>query len=400
MSYRVLVISHMYPNEVNPMSGIFVHNECKALQQQGITVKVLSPIPSFPLYPKWKGYRHMSLEAEREGIPVTYVPTRMFPGGFFFFTYGELYLKSLVPAIEKIKSDFPFDLLHCHTIFPDGYAGGKLKQIFQVPVVSTIHGSDIMLYPKRNRATYNKTVKALEMVDQVVTVSQRLLTEAKKMLPQLNGETIYNGFDPKRFAPIDQKEARKSLQLPENRKILLFVGNLYPVKGVPFLLQAFAKIAAKDSNLHLYLIGDGPLRPTLNRLVKELGITEQVSFMGRRPYDEIPLWINSADLLALSSLSEGLPSILLESMGCAKPMVATNVGGISEVLQDGQTGLLVESRHVEQLTGALQRLLIDEPDLLLEMGKKAYQASQKLTWFQHASRIKQLYQQLLAMKAT
>lgn len=395
MNLRVLIISHMYPNQVNPMSGIFVHNQAKSLKKAGIQVRVVSPIPFFPIYPKWKGYRKMALQAQREGIDVHYVPTLMFPGGFFFSSYGKFYTASLKKVITDIRREFPFDLIHAHTIFPDGYAAGILKKEFQVPVVSTIHGSDIMLYPKRNKSVYHKTLQALKMNDRIVTVSGRLRTEAERMASGIEVQTIYNGFDPARFYPAPQRQAREKLGISGREKVLLFVGNLLPVKGVDLLLTAFAQVAARDPNLHLYLVGDGPLRRTLAEQSVRQGIQERVHFMGRRPYEEIPVWINSADVVVLASRSEGLPSILLESMGCGKAMVATDVGGISEILRDGETGFLVEPENPGQLAERLGNILVESPELARSMGERAFQASKALTWEQNAQNTIQFYEQIL-----
>ena len=125
--------------------------------------------------------------------------------------------------MEEVHKAFPFDLIHCHTIYPDGYAGGELKKIWKVPVLSTIHGSDIMLYPKRKRSVYEQTLRALKENDLVITVSDRLKEEAEKMHPELAAKTVYNGFDPEKFRPMDRLEARKRLGLNREQKILLFV---------------------------------------------------------------------------------------------------------------------------------------------------------------------------------
>ncbi len=399
MSLRVLVISHMYPNQVNPMSGIFVHNQVKNLKKAGIDVRVVSPIPDFPVYPKWKGYRKMDLKTQLEGVDVCYVPTLMFPGGFFFSGYGKFYTASLRKVIPDMQREFPFDLIHAHTIFPDGYAAGKLKRELGVPVVSTIHGSDIMLYPKRNKAVCRKTQKALKMNDRIITVSGRLLAEAERMVPEIEAKIIYNGFDPARFYPVPQQQAREKLGISGQEKVLLFVGNLLPVKGVDLLLTAFARVASQDPDLYLYLGGDGPLRRTLAEQADRLGIRERVHFMGRRPYEEIPFWINSADAVVLSSRSEGLPSILLESMGCGKAMVATDVGGISEILRDGETGFLVEPENPDRLAERLGRILVESPELARTMGERAYEASRALTWEQNAKNTICFYEQMLGSRS-
>jgi glycosyltransferase involved in cell wall biosynthesis len=254
------------------------------------------------------------------------------------------------------------------------------------------------LYPKRSRAIYIKTCQALQQNDLIITVSKRLLEEAKKMIPDIEGKTIYNGFNPNQFAPMDQKVAREQLGLSINGKQLLFVGNLLPVKGVNYLLDAFAQVAAHVPEVYLHLVGDGPLRSTLEQQVEKLKLKERVSFKGRRPYEEIPMWVNSADAVVLSSLSEGLPSILLETMGCGKPMIATDVGGIAEILQHGKTGFLVPSKQVKELSESMLTILQEE-GLGIQMGTNALEASKELTWQQNAVNILQIYKDVSNRKS-
>ncbi|MFC7440036.1 glycosyltransferase family 4 protein [Laceyella putida] len=395
MGTRVLVISHMYPNQVNPMAGIFVHNQTKALKRAGVDVRVVVPVPYFPLYRKWQGYRQLPAHTELDGIPVHYVPTWMFPGGFFFSRYGTLYVNALRKVLPSIYREFPFELIHCHTIYPDGYAGSLLKQTFAVPVVSTVHGSDIMLYPKRNRKVHERTEQALRGNDFVIAVSERARQEVDRMTAGVSTATVYNGFDPTRFKPMEKQAAREKLGLPPAGKNVLFVGNLYQVKGIPYLLESFKTIASESEEVHLYLIGEGPLRSELVQQAEQLGLGNRVTFLGRKPYEEIPVWINSADVVALTSLSEGLPSILLETMGCGRAMVATDVGGIREILQDGRTGLLAESQNVAEITKALRKILLENESFIDTMGKQALEASRKLTWEQNAENIKAVYAQVL-----
>ena len=398
MSLKVLVLSHMYPNPVNRHAGVFVHNQCKALIHAGIEIRVVSPIPSFPFYYKWNGYQKMPKKTEMEGISVQYVPTRMFPGGFFFSTYGYFYQQALQPVLKELYKEFPFDLIHCHTIFPDGNAGIRLKKHFQVPVLSTIHGSDLLLYPKRSKGVYKQTLLALQESDQIITVSQRLQNEAETIWENARIQTIYNGFDPEQFQPGDQIEARRKLNLPLEKKICLFVGNLYPVKGLFDLFQAFSKLAEQTDQVQLVIVGDGKLKVPLQKEASKLGLQSAISFMGRRSYDEIPSWLQSADVVVLSSLSEGMPSILLESMACGKPMVATDVGGIAEILKDGETGRLVPARNPTKLAEALIELLVTHPEQVTKMGENAYRASQAFTWSKNAEKVTNLYQQVLSSK--
>lgn len=395
MNQKVLVLSHMYPNPVNPMSGIFVHNQTKALKKIGAEVRVVVPTPCFPIYPKWEGYRKMEKETIMDGILVKYVPTLMFPGGFFFSHYGKWYIQSLAKVLYDIKKEFPFNIIHCHTIFPDGFAGAFLKKELGVTVISTIHGSDIMLYPKRSKAIYDRTLTSLKNNDHVITVSDRLRQEALHMYPELSASTIYNGFDPQHFAPMDKYEARRKLGISENGRLLLYIGNLLPVKGLDFLLPAFAKVAKDAQDLRLILIGDGPLKKELYQLATDLQIQDRVSFVGRKPYAEIPQWIAASDVVTLTSRSEGLPSVLLETMGCGRPMVATDVGGIKEVLKDGETGLLAEPENPSHIATCYRKLFVERPEWIDEWGKRASIVSKAYTWEQNAKNVLECYRQTI-----
>ncbi|PRX41995.1 N-acetyl-alpha-D-glucosaminyl L-malate synthase BshA [Planifilum fimeticola] len=398
MSLKVLVISHMYPNPANPMSGIFVHNQVKALKQAGVECRVLSPIPRFPLYPKWRVYRRFPAQAVMDGIPIHYLPTWMFPGGMFFSSYGRLYYMALSSVLPSIRERFPFDLIHCHTIYPDGYAGGMLKEKFSVPVVSTIHGSDILLYPHRSRGVFRHTEQALRMNDHIIAVSNLLMKEAQQVVAGVDVSTIYNGFDPSRFYPMDSKAARKKLEISPEEKVALFVGNLKPVKGLQVLLEAFCRVVKQVPQARLVLVGDGPLRSALKRQVRECDLEERVTFAGRRPHDEIPLWINGSDVVVLPSLSEGFGGVVLEAMGCGKPVVATDVAGASEIVQHRKTGYLVKPEDSEGLAQYLTILLKDEGGLIGDMGERAYAASGSYTWKQNASQVIELYHRLLSRR--
>lgn len=392
---RILVISHMYPNLVNPQSGIFVHNQCRALQAADVDIEVISPVPSFPFYPKWNGYRDLPAQKIEDGIPISYVSTRMYPGGIGFSTYGRHYAYALTSKIKEVRKRFAFDVVHCHTLFPDGNAGALLKDQLQVPLVTTAHGSDVMLYPKRSSRVKKKTIQAIKQSDAVITVSKRLEQEVRELVSDASVTTIYNGFAPELFFPRDKVEARHMLGLDVTQKNLLFVGNLYPVKGLSYLLQAFNLLLDKAPNVHLHIVGDGRLRNSLEKEVANMNIDEQVTFHGRQPYEAIPTWLQSADAVVLSSLSEGLPSILLESMGCGVPMISTDVGGIKEILQDQRTGLLVPPENAEALAQAMVRMMVDQEDQRDLYGKAARNASYSYTWRQNAENHLELYETVM-----
>ena len=139
------------------------------------------------------------------------------------------------------------------------------------------------------------------------------------------------------------------------------------------------------------LVGEGPLRSALKRQVRECNLEEKVTFAGRRPHDEIPLWINSSDVVVLPSLSEGFGGIVLEAMGCGKPVVTTDVAGAAEIVQHRKTGYLVKPEDSEGLAQYMTILLKDEGGLIGDMGERAYAASGNYTWKQNTSQVMELY---------
>jgi teichuronic acid biosynthesis glycosyltransferase TuaC len=143
----------------------------------------------------------------------------------------------------------------------------------------------------------------------------------------------------------------------------------------------------------LFLVGEGNLRPGLVGLSRDLGIEERCTFVGERPHDEIPLWLCAADCLALSSISEGLPTILVEAMFCKTAIVATDVGGVREIVDDGRTGLLVRSKEPLEMAHAMQRLL-DDAEFASQLAEQARRdALNKLSWKTNAARMLGVYRE-------
>jgi glycosyltransferase involved in cell wall biosynthesis len=156
--------------------------------------------------------------------------------------------------------------------------------------------------------------------------------------------------------------------LPEGIPLIFAAGSLEHRKGIDILLHALARL--KDPVPMTVVAGDGPLRPILESLAAELGIAASVHFLGFRP--DLPRIMAAADLFVLSSRWEGCPMVVLEAMALGRPIVATAVGGVPELLVDGESGRLVPPESPEALSQAIQEILVD-PDGLLDMGSRARQ---------------------------
>ncbi len=189
---------------------------------------------------------------------------------------------------------------------------------------------------------------------------------------------IPNGVEPERFAGISKPAARKKLGIADGEKVLLCVANLHRIKGHCYLLQAMETVAESVPGVRLFLVGrdhnDGSIPATaLERLKQHIVLTGQV------PPEEIPVYMAAADIFVLPSLSEGVPNVLLEAMAAGLPVVATDVGGVPELIADGENGLLVKPGNSEQLAAKLLALLKDDA-LRERMALRNRREAKKYAW--------------------
>jgi glycosyltransferase involved in cell wall biosynthesis len=205
--------------------------------------------------------------------------------------------------------------------------------------------------PRRGRKIRN----VLRDSTAVITVSHQLGKAVSELgVPEEKIHVVYQGVDTAKFCPGDRSSARTKLNILGIR-MLLFVGNLLPVKGVDILIDACSHL---DTSMpwHLYIVGSGPLRNSLSEQATRLNISDRISFMGGVPQDDLPSWYRAADITVMASRSEGIPNVLRESMACGTPFIATDVGGISEIVRPG-LGILVPPNNPASLAEAITKWL-------------------------------------------
>lgn len=215
--------------------------------------------------------------------------------------------------------------------------------------------------PEWQVTSVDKMINAL--ADVITSNSHAAAEKIAHSWPRLLHYLIYNGID---LFAFDATKNSHHRPFSVNNKILGVVARLAPVKGLEMLLEAFAQIHGKIPNAHLWLIGDGPLRNYLETKAREMGLADNVVFWGIR--DDIPALLAQCDIGVLSSHWEGLPNAILEYMAAELPVVATRVGGVPEVVIDGETGLLVPPGNPQALADALLSLLSDT-ELARRMGQ-------------------------------
>lgn len=394
---NVLVVSHLYPRAANPTSGTFVHEQARALRARGHDVRVVSPVAFAPPFlPRYRAHRATPRRGERDGIPVTFPRRLVLPNAMLGARNARMFAHVLARALSGMYGAWKPDVLHAHTIAPDGWAAARVGARHGIPVVATAHGADVRELPARGDRERLVVRDALANVDRVVAVSEAIRLLAAAVGPtRAPVSVIPNGADLERFRPRPVEEARQALGLPGG-PLVVYVGQLKRVKGVDVLARAIGQTADDPDGPAFAIVGSGPLEGSLRSAVTEAGASDRVTFVGDVAHDVVPLWLAAADLVVLPSRAEGLPTVACETLASGRPIVATAVGGTPEVVADGVTGVLVPSEDARALAGALLALLRD-PDLRRRMGVAARRhAEAEFSWARNAERVEGVFQNLVA----
>jgi glycosyltransferase involved in cell wall biosynthesis len=359
---RILSLTSLFPNNVNPVSCVFIKERIRHLAELH-DLCVVAPVPYFPrinLRRRWYEYSLVKFRERIDGMEV-YHPRYFITPRVGMFLYGLFYFISILNFMLKMSRKYPFDLLDAHYIYPDGLAAVLLAKVLRKPVVLSARGTDINLF-----STYPITRRwilyALRNCDHIIAVSEAL----KSIMVQLGIDArkidvVPNGVDADQFRPIPQDEARKMLELAQEATILLSVGSLRPLKGFQYLLDAVGKIRAcqLDLDLKLYIIGCGEYWRKLQQQIAQLGLQSHVELVGQVSHGQLYKWYNAADLFCLASSREGWPNVIMESLACGLPVVATPVGGIPEILSSEKYGMLLPSAEESQLVDQLKVGILD-----------------------------------------
>lgn len=258
-------------------------------------------------------------------------------------------------------------LIHAHQYGPFFYAELASRLARRVPVLFTEHGRDYPDYRRPKRVWANRAL--LRRRDRVVAVGQYVreaLVQYEGFAPQ-RVEVVYNGIDCEVYGaePVNRAEVRAGWGLDDSHLVIVQVARLNRLKDHATALRALALLMPEMPQVRLILVGDGEERSVLEALTDELGLRGQVVFTGMQK-DVAPL-LGGADVFLLSSVSEGIPLTLLEAMAARLPCVSTRVGGIPEVIMDGQTGLLAVPSDARDLAEKL-RMVIGDAALRQQFG--------------------------------
>jgi len=355
---KFLFVSNLFPDTREPARGLFNARLVKYLSQLH-ELRVISPRPA----PGWLPSGTRTARPEDEKFIPIFPPTGYLP------RIGDrwnhlLMAGSLRGPLEQTRKEFPFQAILAAWAYPDCCAIAQLAAKMKVPFVALVQGSDAHQYlniPVRRRIIVESLNTAAAVVAQSLEL-QRLLREAGVKPEKLH--TIYNGVEQDAFKPGDRAAARAGLNLPVDDTLLLYVGNLLPVKNPLLLIEAHAILVKRNPgrSFRLVMIGTGPLRGEIQRRTRQLGTDSLVHLAGGQPPELVARHMQAADVVCIPSDNEGLPNVLNEAFSCGRRVAATRVGGIPEILSADFLGRTVARRDPAAMAGAVEQILA-EPEL-------------------------------------
>ena len=340
---KILFLSAWYPTEGNPVAGIFVREHARAVSLYN-DIAVIHPPEGID--PSVKGLYELSDSVE-EGIRTLRVRYRRSP---IPRTTYLVYLWGTIKAFRRLTQEgFTPDVIHAH-IYTAGVPAVVLGKLYDLPVVIT---EQFSAFPRRLLPPLGvrKARLAMSHARLVLPVSDALRKHIEGYGICSRFQVVPNVVNTDLFYP---PAARRDPR--DNQKRFLVVALLVPVKGIPYLLQALHQLQGKRQDFRLDIVGDGPSREAYEQMVTDLGLEGQVTFHGLKSKPEVAEFMRRCDVFVLPSVWDSMPVVLIEAMASGKPVVATRVGGIPEMVER-RVGLLVPSEDVPALTKALDYML-------------------------------------------
>ena len=389
---RLLVLTDRYPHIMDHISASFVKNQIEYLKDYVENVCVISLAPFVPKFlshfgfmdgkGRWDGY---AKDYKYDNVEVYFAKPWALPLEFSRRRRGDDGFRNAKQVIKRNKIEF--DLIHAHFTYPAGYVGARLKETYGKNLILTVH-EDRNWFLNEIVSVDSKILYSWQNADRIIRVNKADLKEfAKININRSKLVYIPNGFSSELFKPIDKKTARKKLNLPKDKDILLNVAALEAYKGQKYLIRAMKAVISSKEDAILYIVGKGSLRNHLQSLLEQNGLQDHVVLAGGdKSIEEIVLWMNACDVFVLPSLNESFGIVQIEAMACGKSVVATRNGGSEEIVINDKLGFLVDTTDAEGMAKAILKALDMDwnREYILDY-------SRQFTWKRIAQKIVELY---------
>ena len=367
--YKVIHIRDYYPSPENPASSPWVYDQVRSLQEFQIDSLVISPTPYLPSFLRSRG--RFYLYPKPHSKVLNYKGTEVVRPQFLKIPNNKLIALNFrnisASILKSTKKSGPFSLIHAH-FGQNGIAALKLKEKLNIPLITSFYGYDA----GRLAPIFGPYYKVLaQKGDLFLALSEDMKSDLQSYgFPAHKIKIHHLGIDLKQFKPIQKKDPVAF--------VYLVIARLDESKGVQDVIQAFKLINNPD--MQLRIVGDGVFKGSLEKLVKELGLDNQVifinNFKAENPRQVVINEMQNCDVALLTSFissngaKEGTPVVLMEAQACGKPCIATNHAGIPEVVIDKKTGYLVKERDINSIAKYMEQLYINT-DLVETMGANA-----------------------------
>jgi len=353
---RVLVSTGIFPNRSDMTRGVYVFAQVRALADRA-AVRVVAPVPFIPRLLASRRYRPFAQVPHRDtidGVDVCYPRYVVIPK-IFRFLHGLFVYACTLPAHLRVARAHAPDVVLSFFAYPYGVAAVMVARTLGLPAVVSCRGSDInhLARPFLHRRIIAASLKRCHAV---IAVSRALADEIARLgVDPARIHVVPNGIDAARFGVADRAAARRGLGVDSNGRRLVCVSRLSREKGIDVLVDAMAQV--EDRSVCLTVVGDGPEYAALLAQRDRLGLAKRVDFVGRRDHDEIPRWMAAADAVVLSSRTEGHPNVLVEALASGRPVVATRVGGVPEIVAGPELGIVVPPEDAAALARGISDVL-------------------------------------------
>ena len=408
-AHRILCPTYWYPAHATDTQATYVHDINRHLVRRGHAVRVVTPL--------------LGAGKEREefdGVEVVRFPLSL-PEDL---TYGKVAQSRVGPLqrIQRVTSmarylsaqarhsiaegrAFGADVVHAHWAIPTGPAAIRAARRLGIPCVITLHGGDVYVNPEQGydfpTRWYVRPVlkRTLHRAAALTAITDDCRMHALRAgAPPERIEVILNGADLRRFSP-EPGPSDVAIRERYGRRMVFACRQLFPRKGIRFLVRAAAILRPGHPDLRVVVAGDGFERKELENLAAELGVADTTTFLGWVANADLPGWYRSAALSVIPSLEEGFGIPAVEAMGCEVPVVASDAGGLPEVVEDGVTGRVVPRGDAEALARAIGALLTDDA-LRARMGKAGRERALRLfDWDRSAEKFETLYARVIGERS-
>ena len=351
---KALLFTTLFPSQHDPTRGIYNLRGFEALADF-CEVRIVAPVPG------WRRLHRpgdwMRVATEGHGRLVASYPAYWALPKIGISMHADHMHRWVRAYVAQMHESNRFDVILGAFAYPDVVVAERLAKELGLPFVAFVLGSD--MNELAQRAILRPRIRsALLQAHSVVAVSHGLRQRVVELgIPADRVVVQHNGVDGHCFRLQDRAASRKALGVGSDERLVCFVGNIVLEKGADVLIEALGLLKPDETlAVNLAFIGEGSLKPQLVSRSAALGVTERVRFVGRLSSDRVALWLSAADALCLPSRREGCPNVVLEALASGRPVVASEVGGVPELI-DERNGVMVPSGNAEALASAIKAVL-------------------------------------------